>query len=293
MDRMSVADEQERERESAAPDRACPARSTERRSVWSAARSGLSHVRSMRRPRWWQEALFIGISYFLYTLTRNSVPAHELLAMHRAVDVLNFEHALHIDIEHTVNTTVAGLTWVAVPADYYYATLHFAITIGTLLWLYVRHPWRYRGVRTALYVTNMVALLGFWLFPLAPPRMLPGFVDTVVHFHTWGSWGSGDVAAASNQFAAMPSLHIGWSLWCGVTLWRLAKPMWVRIAGLCYPAVTLLVIVGTANHFLLDAVGGVVALSIGFAIQRLIFGRPAYTPVERKRAYDAVPAGAS
>ena len=252
-------------------------------------RRPIARVRSLRRPRWWQELLFIGVSYFLYTLTRNSVPAHEILAVHRAVDLMSFEHALHIDIERTVNAAFAGATWLAVPANYYYATLHFAVTIGTLLWLYVRHPWRYRGVRTALYVTNIVALLGFWLFPLAPPRMLTGFVDTVVSFHTWGSWASGDVAAASNQYAAMPSLHIGWSLWCGITIWQLARPAWARIAGLCYPAVTLIVIVGTANHFLLDAVGGVAALAAGFAVQRVVSGRSAYGAVEvaeRKPRYD-------
>lgn len=229
-----------------------------------------------RRPAWWVELLFIGGSYFLYTLTRNSVPAHQLMALHRARDVLDAEQWLHIDMEHAANVALTHAHWLAVGANYYYATMHFAVTIGVLLWLYLRHPQRYRGVRTALYVTNLVALLGFWLYPLAPPRMLPGFVDTIIAYHTWGSWGSGDVAQVSNQFAAMPSLHIGWSLWCGLTIWRFARRRWVRVLGLCHPLLTFGVIVGTANHFVLDAVGGVAALATGFAVQRLVSGRPAY-----------------
>lgn len=242
----------------------------------TAPRRRLSWLRQWRRPRWWQELLFIGGSYFLYTLTRNSVPAHALAAMHHATSLLGFERAVHVDVERTVNAALAGVKWLAVVADYYYATLHFVITIGVLLWLYVKHPLRYRGPRTALYATNIIALVGFWLYPLAPPRMLPGFVDTIINFHTWGSWGSGDVASMSNQFAAMPSLHIAWALWSGLTLWHLARPMWARIAGAIYPILTLLVIVGTANHFLLDAVGGAAALAGGFAVQRVISGRSAY-----------------
>ena len=114
---------------------------------------------------------------------------------------------------------------------------------------------------------------------LANPDVSPQiYIDTVVKYHTWGSWGSGDVAKVSNQFAAMPSLHIGWSLWAGITLFMLSRRWWIRALGLLYPAVTFFVIIGTANHFVLDAVGGVVVLVLGFFIQRVLSGRPAYTP---------------
>lgn len=147
-------------------------------------------------------------------------------------------------------------------------------------------------MRSVLYATNIVALLGFWLFPLAPPRMLPGFVDTVVIFHTWGSWGSGDMASVSNQFAAMPSLHIGWSMWSGVAILRLARRPWARALGVLYPVATLFVIVGTANHFLLDAVGGAAALAVGFGVQRLISGRPAFAEPPVPSCRGLVPAQA-
>ena len=102
--------------------------------------------------------------------------------------------------------------------------MHFVVTIGVLVWIYVRHPLRYRPIRTVLYTETLLALLGFWFLALAPPRMLPGFVDTVDIFPTaWGSWNTAGVAKLSNQLAAMPSLHIGWSVWCGIVIFKLAR----------------------------------------------------------------------
>jgi hypothetical protein len=238
-------------------------------------------VRSLRRPRWWQELLFIGICYELYSLVRNAVPEHERPAFRRAADLLNLEHRLHIGIEQSVNAFVASRDALAYICNYYYATLHFAVTIAVMLWLYHRHPLRYRSLRTVLLATNVAALAGFWLYALAPPRMLTnrGFVDTIVTFHTWGSWGSSSVDSASNEFAAMPSLHIGWSLWCAIVVVALARRRWLRIIAAFYPVATLFVIVATANHFLLDAVGGAVVVGIGFGVERLLSGRSPFAPL--------------
>jgi hypothetical protein len=234
-------------------------------------------VRAIRPPKWWQEIAFIGFVYFLYTLVRDAVPSHEIGAFNRANSVLSIEQWLHVDIEHSLNALVAHHAWLAYISDYYYATLHFVVTIAVLVWLYLRHPLRYRSIRTVLIVTNLVALVGFWFISLAPPRMLPGFVDTVVKFHTWGSFASGSVAKESNQFAAMPSLHIGWSLWCAVAIAALAKRRWVRLLGGLYPALTFFVVIGTANHFVLDTIGGAVALGMGIVVERLLSGRHAYS----------------
>jgi hypothetical protein len=97
----------------------------------------------------------------------------------------------------------------------------------------------------------------------------------MVH-QTWGSMASGDLKHMSNQYAAMPSMHIGWSLWCGLTIFALASVPWVRVLGLLYPAATLLVIVATANHFWLDAVGGILCLLFGFAVARIWYGALPY-----------------
>jgi hypothetical protein len=234
-------------------------------------------IRSARPPRWWQEIGFIAVVYALYSVVRNAVPSHEAGAFQRARTVLSIETRLHINIEHSLNMFVAGQHWLAYSCDYYYATLHFIVTIGVLVWLYLKHPMRYRSIRSVLLITNLVALIGFWLISVAPPRMLPHYVDTVVKFHTWGSLASPGLAKASNQFAAMPSLHIGWSLWCAFAIVTLAERQWVRVLGALYPITTLFVIVGTANHFVLDAIGGAVTLGISVGIQRLLSGRPTYS----------------
>ncbi len=136
----------------------------------------------------------------------------------------------------------------------------------------------YRGIRTVLFATTIVGLVGFYLYPLAPPRLLAqyGYIDTVLKFHTWGSLADPDVADHSNQFAAMPSLHIGWSLWCAIAVYRCARHVWVRRLAFVYPLCTLFVIVGTANHFVLDAVGGAVAVALAFTVQWLLSGHGAF-----------------
>ncbi|GGU17796.1 phosphatase PAP2 family protein [Streptomyces violascens] len=259
-------------------------------SVQTAARSrtGLrigpllpARLRPLGRPRLWVELVFTALGYWAYTLTRNAVPAHQDAALHRAHRVWDIESTLHLNIERAVNHAADSVGWLIVGMNYYYATLHFIVTIGVLCWLYFRHPNHYRAARTALYTATLLALAGFTFFALAPPRFLTGqgFIDTVVTHHTWGSWASGDVAALSNQYAAMPSVHIIWSAWSGAALFFLARRTWVKILGACYPLATFAVILSTANHFVADAIAGALTLALGFLVQRLLTGRPAYPPL--------------
>jgi hypothetical protein len=233
-----------------------------------------------RRPIWWQELGIIAIGYLLYTMGRNAVPEQESIARRHGQSVQDLQDRLHLNFELSINHFVAAREWLAQTMDYYYATLHFIVTIGVLVWLFVRRPHVYRGARTVIFATSLLGLLGFYLYPLAPPRLLPqyDYIDTVVVFHTWGSLADPQIAEHSNQFAAMPSLHIAWALWAGIAIFQCAKPMWARVLGLLYPWLTLLVIVGTANHFVIDAVGGGVIVAAGFGFQWLLSGRGAFTP---------------
>lgn len=233
-----------------------------------------------RRPVWWQELAIIALGYWLYTMGRNAVPEQVSIAMRHGRSVQHLQDLFHLNFELAVNRFVADNEWLAQPMNYYYATLHFIVTIGVMVWLFVKRSHIYRGARTVLFATTLVGLFGFYMYPLAPPRLLPqyDYVDTLVKFHTWGSFADPKIAEHSNQFAAMPSLHIGWALWCGIALFVCARRDWVRILGLAYPFLTLMVIVGTANHFIIDAVGGAAAITIGFVVQWLLSGRGAFTP---------------
>lgn len=140
-----------------------------------------------------------------------------------------------------------------------------------LVWLWRRHSARYRAARTWLGCSTVIGLVGFTLLPTAPPRLLDashGFVDTMAHYSSFGWWG-GEASAPrglgglTNQFAAMPSLHVGWALWCGVLLWRHGRSPLLRAAGLLYPPAITFVVMGTANHYLLDVVAGTAVMGLG------------------------------
>ncbi|HET8583808.1 MAG TPA: phosphatase PAP2 family protein [Jatrophihabitans sp.] len=233
-----------------------------------------------RPPAWWQELAIIAIGYALYTLGRDAIPQQASIARWHAQDIAHLQATLHLNWERAVNRFVAGHEVLAQVLDYYYATLHFVITLGVLVWLFRRRPHVYRGARTVLVATTLLGLLGFYLYPTAPPRLLPGlgYVDTVLRFHTWGSLADPDIADRSNQYAAMPSLHFAWALWCGLVIFMCARRVWVRLLGLCYPAGTFVAIIGTGNHFVLDAIAGGFVVLLGFGAQWLLSGHGAFVP---------------
>lgn len=235
-------------------------------------------LRTPRRPRLSCEILLAAAFYWAYSLIRNAVPEQRARALAHAQWVWRTELRLDIAAERTLNHGANGVHWLIVGMDYYYLTLHYVVTVGVLVWLYLAHPGRYAATRLVLFTTTGAALAGYYLFPLAPPRLMRGaaFLDTVHLHHTWGSSASGGLASVSNQYAAMPSMHIGWSVWCGVTVATLARPVWARALGAAYPAATLAVIVCTANHFWLDAVGGLACLALGFALSWAAYGRLSY-----------------
>jgi hypothetical protein len=234
--------------------------------------------RAARRPSIWFEIVLVAVFYAVYSVIRNAVPEQRQQALDNADSVWRAEQALGIAVEHAVNRAADSVTWLIVTMNYYYATLHFVVTVLVLVWLYCSHPGRYAATRLVVFATTGVALLGYYLFPLAPPRLMRGdaFVDTVQVHQTWGSTASGNLADMSNQYAAMPSMHVGWSVWCGLTVAALVRPLWLRALGAAYPLVTLIVIVCTANHFWLDAVGGVLCLGFGLTLSRVWYGASAY-----------------
>ena len=154
----------------------------------------------------------------------------------------------------------------------YYGSAHFVVTAGVLAWLFVRHSERYPRWRWTLACTTLLGLVGFLSFPLMPPRLIsPSFdmgayVDTL---HTIGGlWNfeDGAIAKLSNQYAAMPSLHFAWSLWCCLALWPHLRRSRSRALAVLHPAITLVAIIATANHYWLDALGGAVALLGGWLL---------------------------
>jgi len=182
-----------------------------------------------------------------------------------------------------VNRLFTREPWLGVPADFWYASLHYVVTPAVLIWLFRARAEHYRAARTWLLISTFIGLIGFTLMPTAPPRLLPGgdgFIDTMAKYGSYGWWGS-DASAPrgmghlTNQYAAMPSLHVGWSLWCGIMLFRFGRHWTLRALGVIYPVMTALVVMGTANHYLMDAAAGVLVMGIGF-----VLGAPALRVVD-------------
>ncbi len=174
--------------------------------------------------------------------------------------VFSLERALHLDVERGLNHSLAAANplWRTL-ANYEYAITYLVSAFTLLVWLYRRHSERYRVARNSFILINLVGAACFALYPVMPPRLAEGtgFVDTVRTGGTWGSWGSPLVDHA-DQLAAMPSLHMAWALWVGVELARLSARRSVQGLSAVHILVTLYVIMATANHYLLDAVGGAV-----------------------------------
>jgi hypothetical protein len=235
-----------------------------------------THAAHRARLTPWREIL-IGLAIFaLYSLVEalHSL-ARQNAADRHARDIYDLERWLHIDIEPTLNRWLAPHDVLRTLANYEYATTYILSALIALIWLYLRRPDRYREMRNSFVVMNVLAFACFWLYPMAPPRMLPdaGFVDTVSNGHTWGSWGSPLVTHA-NQIAAMPSLHIAWALWVSVALAQIKQTRTVQVISLIHVALTLYVIMATANHFLLDAVGAGIVVWLGALVARFLTRDP-------------------
>ena len=158
--------------------------------------------------------------------------------------------------------------------DFYYESFHFGVPLTVLAVLYLRRPVDYRWARSTLGFATLLALVGFWLYPLAPPRLLPGLgvIDTVHGVQDFSKPDYGTLTALTNQYAAMPSLHFGWSLWCGLVIAIFAPKWWMKALGLLHPFFTVSAIVATGNHWVLDAVGGAAVVVGGFGLAYLFQG---------------------
>jgi hypothetical protein len=222
------------------------------------------------RPNPVRELLLVGSMFLAYKLGRVLISGQEDDAFSAAGRVWDLERRLRLPNEATLQHLVLGADWLVRAANAYYAWVHFPATAAVLLWTYLRRPDLYRWARTRLAVLTAAGFAVHVLVPLAPPRLaIAGMVDTG---HTVGPGVYGpSTAAFANQFAAMPSLHVGWAALVAAVLVRGLRSR-LRWLWLLYPVTTLLVVVVTANHYWLDAA---VALALLAADVTLLAPRPA------------------
>jgi hypothetical protein len=203
----------------------------------------------------------------LYKYGRFLGKDHVDAALRNARDVIGIERALGVFSEARLQDLVLSDTGLIRFLNAYYLVAHVVVTAAAFVWLYWRHPETYRRFRNVMVVITLTGMVGHLLMPLAPPRMFPhlGFVDTAKTFGP-ASYGAGSpYKGFANQFAAMPSLHFGWALMVAIGLIVATRSRW-RWLWLLHPLVTLLVIVGTANHYWLDAIVATAMLGAALAL---------------------------
>ena len=269
----------------------------------------LAPARPEPQLRWWREVLIAGTFYLLYSIVRSTFgagPESRSIAFRHARGVIKLEDTLGLWFEPALQQWYLDL-----PAhglirgwNIFYGTAHFAVTIGVLFFAFFQAPRVYRFARTALAATTLLALVGFAAYTLMPPRLLDansvyggckgqeagchgyGIVDTI---DVWGGiwkFGEGGMSVVSNQYAAMPSLHFGWSSWCAVTMILVLRAAASRRAAeagqapgpvprrywwvFAYPAATLFCILITGNHYWLDAFFGGLVLLCGLWVARAV-----------------------
>jgi membrane-associated phospholipid phosphatase len=222
----------------------------------------------LRRPRWWGELLVIVWLAWLYDSVTNLAPLREAAAIAHGRDILSLERSLGISPELTLNRWLTHHHTLGLIGSYYYDNAHFIVTFGLLGWLWWKRADIYRPLRSSLVTINLLGLVVFWLYPTAPPRLIPGsgFTDVVAASNTFGSWHTGSLAGDADQLAAMPSLHLAWATWCALVVWRLSSSRWTRVLAVLYPTVTALAVIVTGNHYLLDLLAGALTAALAVAL---------------------------
>jgi hypothetical protein len=253
-----------------------------RRSVPSQGRAVDRARRAVADGRGWlstrhslpiELAMVIGV-YAAYEATRGLVAGDAHVALRHAQDVVSLERSLHIFVEGHVQRAAQAVPGLIGTLGFAYLTLHLTVTGTLLLWLHRRRPAAYPLVRATLLLASALAVVGYVVFPTAPPRLSGvGLADTVSQGRL--DLNTGLVSSFYNPFAAVPSMHIGYALIVSASLARYARHAITRLAGIAYPPFVLFVIVATGNHFLADAAAGAAVAAVAlFGARRLVTPQP-------------------
>lgn len=218
-----------------------------------------------RLPGVARESLIIATGLAVYTMVRILVRGRTDEAIENGRGVIHLEQSLGIFQEHGIQHLLVAQAHLGEVFKTLYLYGHLPVIGVVAALLYCKAPSRYLVLRNAVLISGAVSLLGYGLLPAAPPRLIPGAGFTDIVFG--GSQQSLMTPhSMMNEYAAMPSLHFAWASLVGIGVWWLSRNAGVRALGIAWPVVMGLTIVSTANHYLLDAAGGLLAASIGLAI---------------------------
>lgn len=205
----------------------------------------------------------LAVLWLLYNAVRGVTADDLSTAMSNALDLLHLQNFLGLPSEQSLQQGFAQRTGVLRAANVYYVAIHFPLTIAFMAWVWTNHRDRFNRIRNTMIGVTLAGLVLHIVYPLAPPRMISGFMDTAA---TIGPNPYDlKIAAAANQIAAMPSLHVGWALLVSVGLIWITRTTWSYLA-LAHPVITTAVVVITANHYWTDAIVAAALVGLGWMI---------------------------
>jgi hypothetical protein len=211
-----------------------------------------------------------------YNVVRSIGGVDELTALAHGDDIAAAEGWVFRHLEIPLNDWMVSHTAIAVAACYIYAVFHYIATPTVFFLSRRRGGWQYWRGYWALVVASAIALACYAMYAAAPPRLTNGLgvVDVMAHFSEYGWWGGAasaprGIGDATNQYAAMPSMHFGWALWCAIQLWGFKSKL-LRVVAVAYPTVLLIVVLGTGNHFLLDVIAGAACVVAAYGLVTLV-----------------------
>jgi len=211
------------------------------------------------------ELVLLGTALPLYYLVRGFTHERAAIAFENAADLIGLERRLGIFWEEQLQEAILPHGWLVDALNGIYLYGHLPMIFVVAVWLYFWHRPQYLLMRNAVLISGAIGLVVYATFPVAPPRFLPafGFTDTV--FSQYGVSRVANPAFLRNEYAAVPSLHFGWNVLAAVALWLASRNLAVRSLAMLVPLATLAAVVLTANHFILDAVAGLLAIAVGMA----------------------------
>jgi hypothetical protein len=227
-----------------------------------------------------RQFLILFVFYVAYAVARALAHGRDAVALANGRTLMHAEKRLHIYIEPWVQAKFSHWDPLLSFFNFFYLYCHLSIALWCMIWLYLRRNAVYTFFRDWFMVMNGVALVLYLLVPTAPPRLTftSGIVDTLWLLSPV-NLSAGGMSGQANPYAAVPSLHFGWALFVGLSVVMMAHRHWVRVVGALFPAVTLLSIIVTGNHWLFDALaGGLVSIGAYLLVARMATNK-AETPV--------------
>jgi hypothetical protein len=202
--------------------------------------------------------------------------------------LLTAEGFLHLDVEYRLNQALTAHPGLGRGLSVYYDFAHGIVTFGVLALLYLCRPAGYRSARWVLLALNVVAFVLFAAFPVAPPRLLPnsGFVDIVAASGTWGAWESSGskIAQHADLYAALPSLHVAQAVWVLLVVFATTRRRLLRALAVAHLAGTVLVVLSTGNHYIVDVLAGAgVTVLLWYAVRGWTGSRSRSVPAVEAR----------